>query len=87
MDFDSIMLSEVSETEKYIPYDFTHMWSIKTKTGRQQIGGYQRGRRVKGGRTGEGGQLYDGQWKLTLGGEHDAVIQTSLYNVTHLKLI
>ena len=30
MDFEGIMLNEISQTEKYkIPYDFTHMWNIK----------------------------------------------------------
>ena len=32
IDLESIMLSEVSQTEKgQKPYDFTHMWNIKQK--------------------------------------------------------
>lgn len=43
------MLSEVSQTEKQIPYDLTHRWNLKTKqskthTYRKQTGGCQRGR-------------------------------------------
>ena len=32
MDLESIMLSEISQTERQMPYDFTCMWNIKNKT-------------------------------------------------------
>lgn len=28
----AIMLSKISRRERKIPYDFTHMWSVKNKT-------------------------------------------------------
>ena len=31
MDLEDIMLSEMSDTERQIPYDFTYMWSLKNK--------------------------------------------------------
>ena len=54
MDLKSIMLSEISQMERQIPYDFTHMWNLKremnkktpkqTHRYREQISDYQRGR-------------------------------------------
>lgn len=58
MDFQSIKLSEISQTQK----DKNNMWDIKqqatneqtkqTQSHRHQKGGYQRGRRVTGGERG-----------------------------------
>ena len=31
MDLGNIMLSEISQSEKEIPYDFTHMWNLMNK--------------------------------------------------------
>ena len=50
VDLESIMLSEISQTESQIPYDVTYMWNLKinkqkSKTEsafRDQIGGCQR---------------------------------------------
>jgi len=57
-----IMLSEVSQTEKgkYLSHDFTYMWNSKSKGTKQnkayrygeQIGGYQKGTGLGGGRNG-----------------------------------
>ena len=43
MDFENIMLNEVSQRQ--IPHDFTYMWNLKNETHRssEQVGGYQRG--------------------------------------------
>ena len=30
VDLESIMLSEISQTESQIPYDVTYMWNLKT---------------------------------------------------------
>lgn len=35
MDLEGIMLSEVSQTERRIPYDFTYIWILKYKTNEQ----------------------------------------------------
>ena len=31
MDLENIMLSEIRQSERKIPYDFTHMWNLKNK--------------------------------------------------------
>ena len=64
MDLEIIILSEVSQTERQIPYDTTYMWNLKYDTNeliyqttkqkqthrhRKQIYGYQRGKRVEEG--------------------------------------
>lgn len=33
---DSIMLSEMSDRERQMPYDFTYMWNLKTKQTNQK---------------------------------------------------
>ena len=35
MDLENIMLSEISQLEKDIPYDFTHMWNLMDKLNKQ----------------------------------------------------
>ena len=35
MDLEGIMLSELSQTEKEIPYDSTYMWNIKKQSNKQ----------------------------------------------------
>ena len=59
MDLEIIILSEVSQTEKDIPYDITYMWNLKNNTNelicktetdsryRKQTYDYQRGRRER----------------------------------------
>ena len=56
-------------------YDFTCMWNLKKKKKKtykqthrfkEQIGGYQRGKRLKVGKNGEGGQLHGDGQKLDL---------------------
>ena len=32
IDLEGIMLTEISQTEKDIPYNFTYMWDLKNKT-------------------------------------------------------
>ena len=32
MDLEGIMLSEISQTEKKTPHDFTYMWNLENKT-------------------------------------------------------
>lgn len=46
MDLEGIKFSEMSDTEKQIPYNFTSMWNLKNKTKqthkcRKQTAGYQ----------------------------------------------
>lgn len=31
MDFEGVMLGEISDGERQIPYDFTHTWKLKKK--------------------------------------------------------
>ena len=31
MDLENIMLSEISQSERQVPYDFTHMWNLMNK--------------------------------------------------------
>ena len=31
-----IMLSEISQSEKQKPYDFTHMWNLRNRTNEQR---------------------------------------------------
>lgn len=73
MDLEGIKLSGISQTEKKIPYDVTHMRSLKTKTKstnkqnktkpnlRIQIIDYW-GKGVGVGKTGEGSQPYGDGW-------------------------
>ena len=35
VDLRDIMLSEMSEKERQVPYDFTYMWNLKHKTNEQ----------------------------------------------------
>lgn len=71
MDLEGTTLSK-SNIKRQIPYDFTRMWNINTKRktkqkqtcrSRQQIGGYQKGRGVEGGRNGWKGSTA-WWWKL-----------------------
>ena len=32
MDLEGTVPSEISQTEKQVPYDFTYMWNLKNKT-------------------------------------------------------
>ena len=75
MDLEGIKLSGISQTEKKIPYDITHMWSLRKKkkpksTNKQnktkpnlriQIIDYW-GKGVGVGKTGEGSQPYGDGW-------------------------
>ena len=36
MEPESIILSEISQSEKDIPYSFTHMWNLRNKTNEQR---------------------------------------------------
>ena len=36
MDAESIMLNEISKSEKQIPSDFTHMWNLRNKAKEQR---------------------------------------------------
>ena len=36
MELESIMLSKISQLEKYIPYDLIHMWNLRNKTNEQR---------------------------------------------------
>ena len=36
MDFEGIILSKISQTEREIPYNFTSMWNIKETTTKQK---------------------------------------------------
>ena len=67
-----------SDREGQTPYYFIHMWKLKTKQRnkqnktkqthryREQVGGYQRGRDVRGGKTVWRSQLYGDGWQLDL---------------------
>ena len=35
MDFEGVMLGEISDGERQIPYDFTHTWKLKKKNQQQ----------------------------------------------------
>ena len=35
MDLESIMLSEISQSERQLPYDFTYMWNLMNKINKQ----------------------------------------------------
>ena len=36
MDLETTMLSEISQSEKQMLYDFTHMWNLRNKTNKQR---------------------------------------------------
>ena len=36
MNLEDIILSEISHTERQIPYDFTYMWNLKNTTKKQK---------------------------------------------------
>ena len=36
MDLEGIMLSEISQKERKIPYDFTYIWNLKNKAKHKQ---------------------------------------------------
>ena len=38
MELEGIMLSEISQSDKDIPYDFTHMWNLRNKTDEHREG-------------------------------------------------
>ena len=57
MDLESIMLCEISQTERQILYNLTYIWNLKIQRHRNrvQVGAYQR-QGVEGGELAKGGQ-------------------------------
>ena len=56
LNLESIILSEVSQTDRQILYDFTYMWNLKSKTKQNRLIGTGNKLMVNRGGKGWGGQ-------------------------------